>query len=451
MVDDHEILYRRNLTRLIERPVRVQQGPILRPEHPWEGDGVHLWGSVYREADLYRMWYLGISRGHAKLESSICLATSSDGLTWTRALANQWPFDGQRPTNIVIRDHRDPQLKGMHPFTVIKDPLDPDPARRYKFLSWITVARRKHGYMTAYSADGVQWTLGPRQVIPRGDRTSVMQDFIRGGFVMASRGDHRSRDRLAGHRPKRDVAVSRSLDFEHWSSGIRIIEADDDDPPDLEFYGMPMFVWGNQYLGLLEAYDPVNELLNVQLATSRDGDTWERACSRRTYFDVGSSDRWDSTWVAFGMTPPVVVGDEMLFWYTGRPMAHRRPKRNGLVSAIGAARAPRDRFAGLRAGPDGGELTSDWVEIGGPRLLMNIGAASNAVSIAVTGQEGQPLEGFGHDECDLAIANGVDVEATWRGRNVASLVGHRTRLHIHIRYGTLYAYRFASREPSHGE
>ena len=95
MVDDHEILYRRNLTRLIERPVRVQQGPILQPEHPWEGDGVHLWGSVYREADLYRMWYLGISCGHAKLESSICLATSSDGLTWTRALANQWPFDRQ--------------------------------------------------------------------------------------------------------------------------------------------------------------------------------------------------------------------------------------------------------------------------------------------------------------------------------------------------------------------
>ena len=68
MVDDHEILYRQNLTRLIERPVRVQQEPILQPEHPWEGDGVHLWGSVYREADLYRMWYLGISRGNTKHE-----------------------------------------------------------------------------------------------------------------------------------------------------------------------------------------------------------------------------------------------------------------------------------------------------------------------------------------------------------------------------------------------
>ena len=71
--------------------------------------------------------------------------------------------------------------------------------------------------------------------------------------------------------------------------------------------------------------------------------------------------------------------------------------------------------------------------------------------LEVAQADGQPLEGFGHDECDLAIANGVDIEATWRGRNVESLVGHRIRLHIHIRYGTLYAYRFASREPSRGE
>lgn len=107
------------------------------------------------------------------------------------------------------------------------------------------------------------------------------------------------------------------------------------------------------------------------------------------------------------------------------------------------ARAPRDRFAGLRAGPDGGELTTDWIEIGAPRLLLNIGAACDAISVAVTGDDGQPLEGFDHKDCDLDIANGVDVETTWRGQTLARHVGDRVRLHARINYATLYAYRFA--------
>ena len=159
---------------------------------------------------------------------------------------------------------------------------------------------------------------------------------------------------------------------------------------------MPFFNWGNQYIGFLEYYDPINEILNVQLTTSRDGNRWERAVSRQTYFDVGPSDAWDNTWVAFGMNPPSVRGDEMLLWYSGRPMAHRHPRIPR--GSIGIARAPRDRFAGLRAGPDGGELTTDWIEVGGPRLLLNIGAANGPVSVAVTGSDANAIPGYAHDD-----------------------------------------------------
>ena len=88
-------------------------------------------------------------------------------------------------------------------------------------------------------------------------------------------------------------------------------------------------------------------------------------------------------------------------------------------------------------------MTTDWVEVGGPRLLLNIGAAAGPLSVAVTGDDAQPLPGFDLADCDLGIEDGVDVEATWNGRNLASLVGSRVRLHIQITYATLYAYRFA--------
>ena len=441
LIDDHEVLYRRNLTRFIERPQRVTRDPVLTPEKPWEGQAVSLWGSVCHDGEKFQMWYLGSSDLTGPLRSPVCYAISPDGFSWSRGDFDQYPWPGAERTNIVYRDEAEPEIQRTHPFTVLRDEIETDPDRRYKLVGYMNDAGGR-GFTVGFSPDGVGWSYPGRVHLPRGDRTTVMQDFIRGGFVMASRGDDRSGDRDAGHSPRRDIAISRSDDLFEWTPGRRVINADDDDPPATEFYGMPMFVWGNQYIGLLEYYDPLNEVLNLQLATSRNCDDWERACSRQTYFDVGSSDSWDSTWVAFAFNPPYVRGDEMLFWYTGRPVAHRRPEPPGLVGAIGVARAPRDRFAGLRAGPDGGELTTDWVVIGGPRLLLNIGAANARSTVAVTGDGANPLEGFDHADCDLGIENGVDVEATWRGKNVASLVGRRVRLHIKITYATLYAYRF---------
>ena len=443
LIDDHEVLYRSRLTRFVEQPQRVSLEPVLKPEKSWEHGHVSLWGSVLYDGSQFQMWYLAIPPERRRGYDRICYATSSDGVNWTRGDFDRYPLPEAPRNNLVYRDEQLPRIRRSHPFTVIRDLLEPDPQRRYKFVGYMNDADHNRGYSVGFSPDGIDWTCAPRVLLPRGDRTAVGQDFVNGGFVMTSRGDNRGRDREAGHMTRRDIAVSRSPDLLNWTPGVRVFEGDDDDPPGTEFYGMPLFMWGNQWIGFLEYYDPLNEILNVQLTTSRDGDHWERACSRRTYFDVGSSDSWESTWVVFPPSPPIVVGDEMLLWYTGRPLAHRRPEELTFASSIGLARAPRDRFAGLRAGPDGGEMTTDWVEVGGPRLLLNIGAAAGSLTVAVTGDDATPIPGFDHADYDSGIRYGVDVEATWNGRNLSSLVDRRVRLHIKITYATLYAYRFA--------
>ena len=392
LIDDHEISYRRGLTRFIERPHRIQPGPVLTADHPWEQSRVNLWGSVYWDdrEDCYRMWYLADDKSRRdRFQNSLCHATSPDGITWTRGVYTHVDHPAGDATSIVYGDRQQPEVRRLGPPTVLIDPLEPDPNRRYKLVAFFTDQAEDRGFIVAFSGDGIHWDPAPNRVhLPRGDRTCVMQDFQRGGFAMTSRRDHAARDGTAGHARRRDIALSRSDDLLDWTPATVIVDADDDDPPATEFYGMPFFNWGNQYIGLLEYYDPINEILNVQLSTSRDGIRWERAVSRQTYFDVGPSDAWDSTWVAFGMSPPQVRDDEMLLWYSGRPMAHRHERLN--IGAIGIARAPRDRFAGLRAGPDGGELTTEWIQVGGPSLRLNIGAANGPVSVAVTGRRRQP-------------------------------------------------------------
>ena len=441
LVDDAEVLGRTGLTRLIERPQRVTPDPVLRPERPWEGNAVSVWGSIYRIDDQYRMWYMGAHLNDVP-SASLCYAVSDDGLSWHRPAVEGVPQAGAG-NNLAVVDEREPRLRRLYPATVLYDP-DAASERRFAFIAFYTEVAGGRGYVIAFSSNGIDWKLHPERVaLPRGDRTAVMQDFVRGGYLMTSRSD---RDLAIDRRElaiRRDIAVSRSDDLVTWTPTERVFDAGDDDDAACEFYGMPVFNWGNQYLGMLERYDPTNEILDVQLASSRDGDRWERACARATYLATGPSDAWDSTWVAMSMSPPVVDGDRMLMWYTGRPYAHRFPQGGPLRSAIGLLRAPRDRFAGLRAGPGGGVLTTTPVEVGRPRLLLNIGAAAGPVSAAVLGESG-PIRGFSHDDWDKRIESGVDVPVSWGGKDLASLVGRQVRLNFRITYATLFAYRFAA-------
>ena len=447
MIDDRELEYRHDLIRVIERPVRLSSEPVLTPQRTWEGAGVSIWGSVYRIAGTFQMWYLGDGSGVLPNHTAMCHAVSEDGLNWVRSELTQVPVPGAATNNLFYGESGSPPVSHCHPFTVLYDPGAPA-ERRFRFAAYYMEEKgrpgRQRGYLIGSSADAVRWPPARRVLLPRGDRTSVMQDFKRGGYIMASRGDGHGEHQAAGLSQLRDISLSRSTDMENWEQPSRRVFGPhgDDDPAGTEFYGMPMFNWGNHYIGLLERYDKPSELLDVQLATSGDGDIWDRACSRQTWFERGPSDAWDSTWVAMAFSPPQVVGDRMLSFYTGRPVAHRRPDGGPLTSAIGVAASPRDRFAGLRAGPQGGEVSTVPVEVGGPRLSLNLGAAVGPVTVAVRREDGAALAGLDHADCPPLTTQGVDVPVAWRATDLKPLIGKKVRLQIRLCYATLFAYRF---------
>ena len=84
--------------------------PSLAPTDPWEGNLV-LPGSVIKDGDLYRMWYVG---RNAIGRWAVGYATSSDGINWTKYLGNpvfrrstnSWEDEGPRSCSVVF-DGRD--------------------------------------------------------------------------------------------------------------------------------------------------------------------------------------------------------------------------------------------------------------------------------------------------------------------------------------------------------
>ena len=62
-----------------------------------------------------------------------CLALSDDGISWTKPVLGLHEAQGNKDNNIVVpaeyHDGKD------HFETMMKDPMDPDPERRYKAIA----------------------------------------------------------------------------------------------------------------------------------------------------------------------------------------------------------------------------------------------------------------------------------------------------------------------------
>ncbi|MCK5806494.1 MAG: hypothetical protein KAI66_26930 [Lentisphaeria bacterium] len=180
-----------NITRRVNVASK-RPAPVLAPDRPWEGGTALLFGRALYDPDksLFKMWYAA-----GKHYKFFCYATSADGMNWHKPELDIVPIDG-KPTNIVY-DGRGTTY--VEPFGVVIDPLDPDPARRYKcgFKSRITPCEgagehplmpgSKRGLGTLVSADGIHWRLENAFANPDVcDIAHFFQDPAGGGFALYS-------------------------------------------------------------------------------------------------------------------------------------------------------------------------------------------------------------------------------------------------------------------------
>ena len=505
---DDAILDRTHLiTRVLNRPRKHAGGPVLKPERKWEGNFVAASNVIYDAQErLFKMWYVpnlittqplprpieeyeNLLRAAKYLEELdlSCYAISRDGIHWERPELGMVEFEGSKKNNIFsgesVRSKGALYGAGRAP-NGFKDLQEKNPARRYKGLGYARSANGETGICLYFSADGIHWKEyeGNPVMVGTGDTHTVLGwDPARGKYVAYLRPgwkDYReavdafeslpaqvraasiprySVDVLAppaGDRRKRTIGFSESADFIRWSPIEPALIHDDEDPVDLQFYGMPVMLYEDLYLGFPWGFRTNALTIDTQFAYSRDGKRFLRLWDRASFIPLGANGTWDDGCI-YGRQP-FVYEDRILFYYVGVNWTHGA---EGLLAegdrsqaAIGLATLPLDGFVSLDAGPAMGTATTRPLSFEGSRLVVNFedaerGSAGmhqgSSLQVEVLDPLGDPIEGFELGQAEALTWSSMEHAVSWKGgSDLSRLTGQPVRLRFHLRNGKLYSFRF---------
>jgi hypothetical protein len=480
-VDDYLIAEREGLRRRLHQPTKHPGNPVMAARTPWEGHGPVLAYCLRDGATgRFRLWYRSrvsyTVSGRSYLGPNM-LAESDDGLHWGRPQLGLHEFEGSTANNIILPAG---DLRGL-----IHEPQDVaapwkgvwDHNKSPRAADWIERA----GCYLYTSHDGVRWSparlivahgeamKGTReQVLPLtrlGDTGHFRWDRLLGRYVCDGKGTmpfapgrapapKRGPDgELAAPGVARGIHLRFRLQMEsddlvHWSRPRMVAFPDQDDLARgiIGFYGLLGTTYESMWLGYLRVHrmEPWKRV-DVQLMTSRDGRTWSRACDRETFLPLGSDDSWEADYSEINHAGPLLVGDELWFFYRGSVMEKDRGTGPDIRKGVGLATLRRDGFASLTADGAPGQVTTRPLTFAGDRLMVNADVrAGGSVRVEVLGRDGEPLPGLGATECRPAVGTGTGQAITWDGAGLdAAAVRAPVRLRFRVENADLYAFWIA--------
>ena len=448
-VDDYLIESQSKLIRRLGQVRKHEGNPVINPEGLWEQTAAFPFsGGAYRlEPDQWLLWYQTYIRWlRGSDRTSMCLAQSQDGVHWTKPELELFEVRGVKPNNVVL-------ARALDNATVIHDPSDPDPSQRFKMAIYAS-GEQGTGIYGYVSADGINWTELPNiLVLNAGDRTSLWHDTLRGKYVLFTR--------YRPIYPGRYIFRAESDDFQNWSEPELVLHwSEMDRVHGIQHYGAGGFCYGNCYVGFLEVFHVPYRRLDTQLICSRDGRAWQRVCEGEVFLPNGPEGEFDHFWAFPAGSPPIRVGDELWFYYSGRGHPHGSPQppvwpgeddpgraRHSYWAATGLAKMRLDGFAAMDASGEVATLITVPLQFQDAKELVinadadNYPTGSSWLKVGLLDRNMNPIGGFGADEFDVMTSDEVEHLASWGGNSdISSLAGEVFRLQFHLVNTRLYSF-----------
>lgn len=481
LVDDHDVLYRPGTKRVVHSLRRHAGNPVVGETKPWEV--AIAWCSIYRDprTGRYQLWYQAYTGKVARTKTHtcvVCYAESEDGIHFTKPDLGLHSIAGHKRTNIVLVGRGGHSLR--YCCSVVVDPRDSDPSRRYKMVYFdfgIDGGKEYPGLHVAFSPDGIHWTKHTKtpllrssygtagQAVPFGDEkgrpwsvplsmsdaVDVFYDPKRG--VFAGYGKMWIDGPDGGMYWKHAMGRTQSKDFTHWSKPTVILTPDEADKPWVEFHTAPVFYHNDCYFCLNQILDrgTGGGVIDIELAISRDGIDWDRPFRDRFVLARSKGNKFDGGSI-FTNSTPVVLADEIRFYYGAYSQGATGGDDYSQASGVGLATLPRDRFAGLRPLAESdqptlgrtvknvGQVTLKPIDLAKYDLItVNADATSGSIRIELLDADARRLRGFAKGDAIPIRGDSLRHVASWKNRTLGDLAAGTHMLRLHLDNATAYA------------
>lgn len=395
------------------------------------------------EKQLFDMWY----QAGTYFRGTIALATSKDGIHWSRPV-----FDVNPGSNQALPIGFQPDSYGIVPDWDAKDPQ-----QRFKLFS-----TNPGGMQPAHSftsPDGIHWT-NPVSTGHTGDRSSMFYNPFRKKWVYSLRSSFRGRSRnyrecdnfLSGAKwsPSDPVA---------WAAADRLDAPEPGYKHKTQLYNLDAVAYESVMLGFFELHrGPENDrcekmglpkLNEISFGYSRDGFHWARP-DRRAHIPASRKDTWDRGFIEGGGNLCAILGDTLFFYHSGcRGDMDGAVRKDGSINfgsmydpnCIGISTLRRDGFASLDAGASVGTLTTRPVTFSGACLFVNVDCPQGELKAEVIGEDGKAIAPYTLATCTPVKADSTLAAITWKNASgLSSLAGKPVRFRFSLRRGALYAF-----------
>ena len=252
----------------------------------------------------------------------------------------------------------------------------------------------------------------------------------------------------------RRLCTQTTEDFKTWSGPELLLQPDFLDDELIELYGMPVFPYGDGYVGLpwvfhCESSEPTPGFnrsvgsLDCQLAFSHDGMRFDRG-KRSPFIGVGRPE--EATGGAIEPSCLVETDSEIRIYSSASQVLHGKgldAKRRGIPAASVTLHTLRkDGLAFLKSEGSVGRFISKPLVLLADELSVNASAPHGEIRFQLTDMESRPVQGFTfEDSLSLSLDDSMQFSVRWKERDLSEIKGKIVRLGVRMQHARVYAIR----------
>ncbi|OHB43713.1 MAG: hypothetical protein A2Y13_02095 [Planctomycetes bacterium GWC2_45_44] len=429
-IDDYLIDKSSGIKFAVNSPVKTHEKLIIA-DCPWEDIMVGPYCTVMDDDGVYKMWYESYAKDNdMKAMGFLCYAESEDGLVWRKPTIGKIPFRGSNANNIVFPN----EGKLYHGGTVFKDSVA-EYAQRYKMV----YAIHADGLFGAYSSDGVNWSTYDGYLLR--NQCDTQNVCFWDGCIKKYVCYVRHNVPIRNPNVLRTVGRSETEDFLNWPPVETVLSFDQKDPPDMDFYNSAAIKYARAddvYIIITSCYHHTEDVLIPQLATSRDGITWNRI-DRKPFLELGKTAAFDSGMI-HTCVGQVIRGDEIWIYYRGIEKKHNQPysltKYGGTITR---AVLRVDGFVSVDADSQEGFVFTKPLIFSGNALEINCKTESDGyMQVQMDALEDCQR----HLISERLAGDMIDKKVNWPERKLRELNGVPVKITFKMKNSKLFSFRF---------